>query len=294
MRIIPCILLILALILSCTDNTINEQKPVITVSIIPQKYFIQQIAGNKYEINVMVPPGASPATYDPAPAVLKQLNKSSAYFRIGYIGFENNWMNKLESVNKTMQIFDLSSGINCITNEQHQSGPEQHIYNIDPHTWLSPKSAKIIGYNIYDALKMLDPADSLFYRENYLNFMQDIDTLDSLIIKSFSSLSHRKFFIYHPALTYFARDYKLVQIPIEYEGKSPSPVHLKQLINLAKEENIKAILIQEQFDAENAKILAKEIHGQIIKINPLDENWKSQILYITYQLQTALENDANE
>ena len=294
MRIYTGISLMLAFFCSCNDNNSDRQNPVITVSILPQKYFVEKIAGSKYDINVMIPPGASPATYDPEPNLLKQLNRSMAYFRIGHIGFEKNWMKKLQYVNRTMKVFDLSSGIDYITGEEHHEEKGQDRHNIDPHIWLSPRKTKTIVYNIYDALKRLDPADSLIYRNNYLDFTEDIDSIDSLIIKSFKDISNKKFFIYHPALTYFAEDYNLVQISIENEGKSPSPFHMKQLINLAQEENIGTILIQEQFDVENAQILAKEIQGSIIKINPLDENWEKQILYIAYQLKEALEKDTNK
>jgi len=287
-------LLVLALICGCNNNSGIERKPVITVSIMPQKYLVQQIAGNKYDINVMIPAGVSPATYDPSPGNLKQLSKSLAYFRIGLIGFENNWMKKIASVNKSMQVFDLSSGIGIIKSEHHLPGTKDHGHGCDPHTWLSPKAVKIICYNIYDALKSLDPADSMFYEHNYIKFAEDIDSIDMMIKESFSGLQQRKFFIYHPALTYYAKDYQLEQISVEKEGKSPSPVHLKQIINLAKEENINAILIQEQFDIENAKMLAREIGGNIIKINPLDENWTDQILHITYELKSALGSEVNK
>ena len=134
----------------------------------------------------------------------------------------------------------------------------------------------------------------MFYKQNYLNFIEDLDSIDKGINKTLSGLKQRKFFIYHPALTYFARSYQLEQVSIENEGKAPSTVHMKQLIKLAKEENIKTILIQEQFDIENAQILAKEIEGNIIRINPLDENLLDQILYIADQLHTALDSNNAE
>ncbi|UCH13443.1 MAG: zinc ABC transporter substrate-binding protein, partial [Bacteroidales bacterium] len=128
---------------------------------------------------------------------------------------------------------------------------------------------------------------------NYYNFLVELDSLDNYIKKSLSVLDSRKFFIYHPALTYFARDYELQQVPVEQEGKPPSPFHLKQLIKLAKKENIKTIFIQEQFDIENAEVLANEIDGKIIEINPLDENLLNQMKYITSQLQVNLGNTDN-
>ena len=143
------------------------------------------------------------------------------------------------------------------------------------------------------ALREIIPSDSLVYKQNYYNLLLELDSTDREIKKLLSALDSRKFFIYHPALTYFARDYKLHQIPVEQEGKSPSPFHLKQLINLAEKENIRTIFIQEQFDIENAEVLAKEIDGKIIKINPLDEDLLNQMKYIASQLQINLANTDN-
>ncbi len=294
MKIYPGILFVLVSIISCRTNRDIEHKPVITVSILPQKYLLEQIVDDRYKINVMIPPGVSPATYDPTPGQLKQLSKSLAYLRIGHIGFENTWMEKIASINKSMLLFDLSSGIEYINNDHHHAKNEDDYCNIDPHIWISPKEVKIICFNIYVALKILDPTDSLFYEQNYHNFIAVLDSIDREINKSLSVLKRRKFFIYHPALTYFARDYQLEQVSIENEGKAPSPVHMKRLINLAKEENIRTIFIQEQFDIENAQILAKEIEGNILRINPLDENLHDQILYISNQLQKALVSDTIE
>jgi zinc transport system substrate-binding protein len=294
MKINPGIILILLLIVSCKTSPVIEQKPVITVSILPQKFLLEKIVNDRFRINVMIPPGMSPAVYDPSPGRLKQLSNSLAYFRIGHIGFENTWMKKITSINRSMHIFDLSTGIDYITGEHDHTSNEDGYGTIDPHIWISPNEIKTICSNIYKALRTLDPADSLFYRQNYMDFIQDIDSIDSEIDKYLSGLKRRNFFIYHPALAYFTRQYKLEQVPIENEGKAPSPAHMKRLINLANEEDMKTILLQEQFDTENAKLLAKEIEGKIIRINPLDENLLDQLMYISYELHKALGSDNTE
>ena len=293
MRVNSVILFVLVLVIGCKTNNNTGNKPVITVSILPQRYLLQKISGGSYDINVMIPPGASPATYDPSPGQMQQLSKSEAYFMTGHLVFENVWIKKIASVNKSMPVFDLSSGIELIQGEHHHNNKVSKRINTDPHIWLSPKAAKIMCHNIYIALKEINPADSLVYKQNYYNILVELDSTDREIKKLLSALDNRKFFIYHPALTYFARDYELHQIPVEQEGKPPSPFHLKQLINLAEKENIRTIFIQEQFDVENAEVLAKEIDGKIIKINPLDEDLLNQMKYIASQLQINLANTDN-
>ncbi len=290
MKVNSVILFALFFVFGCRTDSNNEDKPVITASILPHRYLLQKIAGSRFEINIMIPPGASPATYDPSPRQLQQLSKSKAYFMTGNLGFENAWIKKITSFNKSMPVFDLSSGIELIYSEHHNSNKDNKSINADPHIWLSPKEIKIICRNMYMALKEIIPSDSLIYKHNYYSFLEELDSLDREIKKSLSKLNNRKFFIYHPALTYYARDYELIQISVEHEGKAPSPYHLKQLVNLAEKENIKTIFIQEQFDIENAEVLAHEIEGKIIKINPLDEDLLNQIIYITAQLQKNLSN----
>jgi zinc transport system substrate-binding protein len=287
------ILIAIVIIAGCGRKSGNNYKPQITVSILPQKYLLEKIAGDRYKINVMVPPGMSPAAYDPSPRQLQQLNKSKAYLRIGNIGFEKAWMKKISSINNKMPVFDLSSGVILIENE-HYRLPTDDIKNADPHIWLSPKALKVISLNIYNALIEITPSDSSLYKHNYYDFIQEIDSLDRNIGKSLSGLTKRKFIIYHPALTYLARDYGLQQIAVEYEGKPPSPSHIQKLINVAKNENIKAIFIQEQFDAENAKVISDEIGGELIVINPLDEDLLNQIRYIAGSLAKSLSSSANK
>jgi zinc transport system substrate-binding protein len=294
MKVRPLVILIaIAFIAGCGTNSVNNDKPLLTVSILPQKYLLKKIGGDRFEINVMVPPGMNPATYDPSPRQLQQLNRSKAYFRIGYIGFEKTWMKKISSINKSMPVFDLSSGLMIIESE-HNSPSGDNIKIADPHIWLSPKALKVISLNICNALIEIMPSDSSIYKYNYYLFTQELDSLDKKIGKSLSGLSKKKFIIYHPALTYLARDYGLQQIPVEYEGKSPSPSYLQELINMAKNENIKAIFIQEQFDTENAKVISDEIDGKLIIINPLDEDLLNQIQYITENLVKNLSNSTNQ
>jgi zinc transport system substrate-binding protein len=283
-------ILILA-ISACNRNMSVTDKAVISVSILPQKYFIEQIVGEYFEVNVLIPPGASPATYEPVPQQIADLEKSIAYFKIGYIGFENSWMNKILSVNKEMALFDLSQGIELIREAELSHGDHHHQGGIDPHIWLSPKRVKIIAENIYMAMVQIDPDREQIYHENYLQFMGILDTLDLKIEQMVTDFKGRSFIVFHPALTYLAADYGLEQIAIEWEGKEPSPGHLMELIDHGRKENIKVVLVQEQFDMDNARTIAEELDGRIIRINPLDEDWETSVTRIVISLVESFQSD---
>lgn len=256
-------------------QTKKADKPVITVTIEPLRYFTEAIAGEAFQVVSMVPKGSSPETYDPTPQQLIELTNSKAYFRIGYIGFEQIWMDKLADNAPHLQFFDMSEGIDLIYEKTHHTG-------VEPHIWNSTTNAHILATNILQALCALDKEHKASFIERYDTLIKKINDIDSLITHKLShpETSH-SFLIYHPALSYFARDYQLHQIPIEHEGKEPSPAQLKELIQQCRKENIRVIFIQPEFDRRNAESIAAQIDADIIEINPLSYQWEEEMLKTT-------------
>ena len=266
---------------SCNTQKTKINNKLITVSILPQKYFVEKIAGEHFDVNVMIPVGASPASYDPAPKDIQNLSESVAYFRIGKIGFEIANMKKLEELNPEMKIFDLSKDILFSEEKHHHHGETHHHHGgVNPHIWMSTKNVKIISQNIYNALALLQPENREIFKKNLETFVKEIATLNSALNKDLETFAGSSFFIYHPALTYFASEYNLNQFALEFEGKTPTPAHLKSLVDKAKKDNIHLIFIQKEFDITNANMLASEINGKTFVINPLAENWKKEMLEI--------------
>lgn len=277
---------IFLLALSCRNGEAPPGKPVISVSIIPQQYFLEQIAGDLVAINVMVPSGASPATYDPSLSQLGRLEQSVLYFRMGYLGFEQSWMDKISAVNPKMKVVDLSEGVAIIRGTRLEEA-DQHGHThqgTDPHIWMSTGNGKIIARNMLEALLLLFPDQEDTLQARFEQFSLMLDSLHQEISGQLEGLENRKFMIYHPALTYYAREFGLEQIPLEIEGKSPSPSHLKEMTDLAIRNQVSRIFIQKQFDRKNAEILARETGAKIIQFDPLDLRWGTQMRYIAEQL----------
>jgi len=289
------IFLLVFFLLSCKDTPSGEDhKKVISVSVLPQKFFVEKIAGNQMDVNVMIPPGASPVTYEPTPEQMKDISKSVAYFRIGPLVFEKSWMDKFKSVNPELKVYDQSRQVSLIRKESHShSGNHKRDVNNDPHIWTSPARMDPQLQVIRDALLQMDSLNAKKYRANYQNFKKEINGLDQFIRNKLSGLENRKFMIFHPALTYYARDYKLTQVSIEFEGKEPSPGHLRKLVDLAKDEKIQVIFVQKQFNKETAQAIADEIDGKVIEINPLAYDWVEQMKSITQKLAEALKAEKN-
>lgn len=283
-------ILITSLALSCSPSSDPGDKPVISVSILPQLYFVEQLAGELVEVNVMIPPGASPATYEPTLSQLGKLEQSEAYLRIGYVGFELSWMDKISSVNPKMKIIDLSHGIDLIEQMEEETD-EHHGHShggTDPHIWLSVDNARIIARNIQEELLIMFPDHQKELLSRFEIFSSTLDSLHQVINTKLEGLENRNFMIYHPALTYFSREYNLIQHSLEIEGKSPSPAHLREMTDLGINHKISRILIQNQFDRKNAEVLAREINAEIVQFDPLDPHWMEQMLYIADQFKSSL------
>ncbi len=284
----------LILFISCKQEQKSlDGTPVVSVSILPQKYFIEQLAGELIDVNVLIPTGASPATYEPTVSQLSQLTRSNLYVSIGYLGFELSWMDKIRSVNPSMEVISMSDGIQLIRRSGHEDEHEDHHAHehqhggVDPHIWMSARNASILVSNTANALYRLLPEDSAQIADNLKKMLVRMDSLDQEIGQILSGSEGSSFLIYHPSLSYFARDYRLEQSSLEWEGKSPSPSHMKKLTDLGREQHISTIFIQMEFDKKNAEILSKEIGAEIVEINPLDYDWPGQMIRIASKLKEA-------
>ena len=274
-RLIP--ILTLFICFACGNTAQKSEKAIITVTLEPLRYFTEAIAGENYQVVSMVPKGSSPESYDPTPQQLVNLSKSQAYFRIGHIGFEQAWMKKLEANCPDMKVYDTSKGVDLIRDKGHWHGDHFHEGGVEPHIWNSTQNALIIADNIYQALCELDSTHQADYKYRLDSLKQSIRQTDAETRRLLEN-ADSTFLIYHPALSYFARDYGLKQISIEEGGKEPSPAQLKKLIETCRNENVHTIFVQQEFDQRNAQLIAHELGIDIVSINPLSYDWTEEML----------------
>jgi zinc transport system substrate-binding protein len=266
----------------------DSEKTNIMVSILPQVDFVERIAGDSVNVTAMIPPGFSPATYDPSPEQLKHLQNAQIYFRIGHIPFEEAQMSRLQKINPSMKVIDTSSGINLLTLPSHDHeededshGHEEEAENNhdheesgdDPHIWLSPQLVKIQAQHIYNALVAHSPDKKDQFTTNYNQFIKDLDKLDQKLTQTFLPINNKNILVFHPAFGYLANAYNFNQVAIEIEGKDPSPTQLQEIIQLARKDDAKVIFVQKQFSTKSAQAVAKEIGGAVAPIDPLAQDY---------------------
>ena len=267
------------------------------VSILPQKTFLKAIGGDKVNIALMVKPGNSPHTYEPKPSQMIDISKADIYFSIG-IQFEEAWLPKFATQNKNMKIVNIGKSVKRIAmaehnhddedehehhnadhNADHNEDENEEHNSLDPHIWTSPNNVKIIAKNILTHLVEIDKNNKKYYEKNYDIFINSVNNTNTKIKEILSETNKgTKFMVFHPAWGYFAKQYSLVQVPIEIEGKKPKPRDIIKLIKDAKKQNIKAILTAPEFSDKLAKQIAKELNIPIIKISPLNPKWSNNLI----------------
>jgi zinc transport system substrate-binding protein len=309
-RLIAFIFIII--MMGLPDEAPAADKIPVFVSIAPQKYFVQQIGKDLLEVQVMVRPGASPATYEPKPRQMADLSKAKIYFAVG-VPFEKVWLPKIAAANPEMAVIHTDHGIKKLAMaahhgdeeeehhgaEAHQGGGHQdqgehpneghHEHGgLDPHIWLAPPLVKIQARSILDTLKRIDPAHGSVYEANCHEFTTRIDRLDTDLKRTFAGKQGLEFMVFHPSWGYFARAYGLKQVPIEIEGKDPKPAQLQALIAHAREGGVRVIFVQPQFSTKSARVVAREIGGQVVLADPLAEDWMANLHAVAEKFQAAL------
>jgi zinc transport system substrate-binding protein len=280
-------LLSIAALASCQTTTKKNTEKIVFASILPLQYFTDQITGNLYVSEVMVPPGVGPETYNPTPRQMAAMAKAGAFFANGFLGFEEAYLDKFKSNNPNLIFVNTSVGVELIQATGHDDGDQVHEKGVDPHTWSSPEGARIIARNIYNGMVKIDPANQSKYQTNLDRLLTRIDSVDLVVKEILTNIPSRKFMVFHPALGYFAREYGLEQLSIEFEGKIPTPRHIQDIVLQAKAQNIKYIMIQREFDVENAEIIANETGSKVIQIDPLAYDWPGQMISLARKMAAA-------
>lgn len=266
------------------DSPGNEGESPLAVftSILPQKYFVEKIGGDRVRTDVLVGPGKSPATYEPGPQQVEALASADILFTIG-VPFEKAFLPTIEESLDSLEIVDSSEGV------QKRDFHEKKASMKDPHIWISTRQVKIQAKNIYDALVRLDPEGESEYLDGYEELIKEMDDLDAELRAALAPYKGSTFFVFHPAFGYFADEYGLIQVAIETGGKEPGPSKLEEIIEMAKEQNVKIIFVQPEFSKSSANAIAEAIGGSVVMLSPLNPDYVNNLKSISNELQKAFE-----
>ncbi|WP_255333408.1 metal ABC transporter solute-binding protein, Zn/Mn family [Methanocalculus taiwanensis] len=297
----PIVLIVIAalFILACTSagcstpasRTVEGPIPV-AVSIPPLKEIAEAIGSDRISVEVVLPPGTEPHTFEPTPGQIQRLSQSAIFFTIGegLLPFEDRLADRLSSQNQAIRIVSLSEEIDLIrTDHDGQTNPtgdpNHHDSAADPHIWLSPHNGAIMAEKIATALIAADPGGEENYRENLLEYRLRTQRVDEEVRGILSGIQNRRFIVTHDAWGYFAREYGLEQIAVHVGGKEPTAREIQEIISTAHREELGVVFIEPQFPQRSALVIADEIGGRVVVIDPLAEAYLENFIEVAEALK---------
>ncbi len=281
------------------ENSAENDGLTVLVSVVPQSYFVHRLAGDLAEVHVIIPPGASPAAYEPSPSDLATISTADLWFSIG-VSSEHGWKEDFAELNPALEIVETEAGIERLPidrygipgehGEAHDHGHDHdHDHgDLDPHVWLSPEMVKVQINTMAEALIEADPENEGIYRGNLEAFRTEIENLQTEMHRVLDPLAGKSFMVFHPSWGYFADEFGLVQVPVEIAGSEPSPGEMSALVDYALEQEIAVIFVSPQFSTASAEAIAAEIGAEVAILDPLEENWPDNMERAGRELQDAL------
>lgn len=266
-----------------------SKKPLVAVSIPPQIFFVNAIAGDRVETMCLLGAGADPETFEPSMSNLMEVERAAVYMPIGTLPFETVMLDRLNANGHKVPVEIMSRGMTLLTGTHGHHGRHEghHHHDVDPHVWSSPVNAKTLALNTLNALVKADPANEDAYRANYARLDARLDSVDRSFSQAFSNLgSPVSFIVWHPSLSYFARDYNLNQIVLSGKTDDSSVKKIIDQLRQASQQKAAVCFYQVEFDSEKAATLSKELDVKIVEINPMNSEWEDEMqkLYDAFTL----------
>lgn len=283
MRKIALIITLFALslmgMMGCKNSSKNSDKPLVAVTLPPQKFFVEAIAGDKVNIVVMIPTGNSPEEYDPSPRDVMSLEEADMYFYIGTLSYETRWLEAISRAEHPPVTVDLSASLPHDMLYGHDHDHHGHVHPMgDPHYWSSVMAGRLIADVVYHSLCEAYPEHTETFTDNFNALRDRLSALDDRAERIFGDGDEPgAFVIYHPSLSAFSAEWGLTQLVIEKDGKQPTPMQLAKLLDEARSHHASVVMVQQEYDAETARTIARELSLPTHVINPMEEDWLHQM-----------------
>ncbi|MEL7645109.1 MAG: zinc ABC transporter substrate-binding protein [Anaerolineaceae bacterium] len=283
--IVLCALMLLA---ACAPAAPEQaEQMVVTVSVLPQAYFVQKIAGDLVSVQAIVGTGDDPHTYEPTAEQMRVMTRSRLYFSIG-VEFEEAWLPRFTAANPNMEIIDSAAGVERLTIAPSPGENSQEVEN-DPHIWFSPARVRIVSRNIANALEAADPTHAQSYRANLDAWLKEIDAVDADARAALADIRRSVILVIHPAWGYFAQEYGLTMLSVESHGQEPGPEELGAVLSLARENGVTTVFVQKGISQKLAQSIAAQLDGaQVVELDPMAADWSANMRLLAAEFAKAL------
>ena len=282
------LILLAATACSRKDESDADNRRVLIVSIEPQRQVLEQIVGDRFRIFTLMPKSNNPETYEPSAKERMTLNRGEIYFTTGFFPFENAVGLTIDS---TTRIVNTSQGINFVYGtHSHADGHSAFLHTDsdnmapDPHVWVSLRNARRMALNMTNAVTALDPDNADEYTGRYGQLVRRLDSLDKVFARRLADIRPRTFLVWHPTLSYFARDYNLEQIAVSSETKESTINSLRNIISEARQDSVRVFFYQKEFDSRQAEAINSGVGSRLVPISVSGYDWMEQLENIVNEL----------
>lgn len=273
-------------LVACGDKSSDNRKH-LAVSIEPQRSILEQIAGPSFEVTTLMGRGADPETFDPSTAQRLAVDEADVYFATGVLPFEErlkeslgNGTEYIETVGNTELIYGTHG---------HDHGDADHDDNhghmaVDPHYWSSIDGVRQIADVMAVALAKQYPDSSEVFDARLKSFKQAVDSIENYVAGRIAQADSRVFAVWHPSLSYFAREFGLEQLALGSEGKDLSAKALAEAIEHARADSVEVFFYQPGVDSRQAEVMNEGIGSRLVPVYPLAYEWQEQLKMIADEI----------
>jgi zinc transport system substrate-binding protein len=293
------VLFLLCTLLLASGPARGDAAPLqVVVSILPQQYLVERVAGDRVKVLTLVQPGDNEATYSPGPATLAALDQARLWFTLG-VHFELVWLERITRDRPALEVVSLAAGLPLREVEAswtaadagHGAGHDNdhdHAGLPDPHTWTDPRLAARMAGRIAETLSRLDPDGAEQFHARAAALQAELLALHEEIAARLEPVRGAAFIVFHPSWGYFADAYGLRQLPIEIGGREPGPRGLAELIRRGQEADARVVFVQQQFSQRSARAVAEAIGAEVVEADPLALDYIDNLRTVSKRMLAAL------
>lgn len=265
-------------------------RPLVLVSIPPQAWLVERLAGDRVEALVLVPPGATPHAYDPTPRQLAAAAGAVLWFTVGAT-MEQALQPRLQRMLPDLRIVpttDEQIAQPSDVRDDHTGPGQQETHEHDPHVWLDPLVTADAAVRMADALSRLDPEGAVRYAERLAALRSELAELDRELAATLAPVRGGELLVMHPAFGWFAGRYGLIQTAVEQGGLSPSPRHLAAILDRARSRGVRTLFLQPQTSPDQARTVAREAGLTVDVLDPLARDYVANLRSMAAAIFVAL------
>jgi len=263
----------------------------VLVCVPPQKFIVERVGGNEVQVEVLLPPGRGPETFEITPRHMMRFSKVDLFCCIG-VPFEAQCLDRLVFDGLGPRILNMVEDVSLLDGHHHDHDHDHDhgddAEEKDPHVWTSPRILTRMSEHVAHTLADLRPEHAETFHKNAAELGREFRALDEFLKELFQQVRIRSFLVVHPAWSYLASDYALSQVSIEREGKSPGPRRMALLIEEASAAGVRTVFSDRHFSSNDAQIIAEGLRGEVVELDPLAEDVIKNLRTVGRQLAEVM------